>query len=64
MAYDLTAVLVVGISSRALFNLEDENALFEREGISAYTSYQLENIDNPPQQGTGFRLVQNLLSLT
>jgi len=28
MPYDLSNVLVVGISSRALFDLEEENALF------------------------------------
>ncbi len=63
MPYDLNNVLVVGISSRALFDLEVENALFERDGIDDYINYQLENIDMPPKQGTGFRLIQNLLSL-
>ena len=33
MAYDLTEPLVIGISSRALFNLEDENAVFEQYGL-------------------------------
>ena len=36
MAYDLTEPLVIGISSRALFNLEEENAVFEQHGLKAY----------------------------
>jgi 5'-nucleotidase len=63
MPYDLSNVLVVGISSRALFDLEEENALFDRDGINAFINYQLEHIDEPPRPGTGFRLIQNLLSL-
>jgi hypothetical protein len=34
MAYDLTDKLVIGISSRALFNLELENRLFQ-EGVAS-----------------------------
>jgi len=63
MPYDLSNVLVVGISSRALFDLEEENALFDRDGVNAFINYQLEHIDEPPRPGTGFRLIQNLLSL-
>lgn len=63
MPYDLNHVLVVGISSRALFDLEQENALFEQEGVEAFINYQLQHIDEAPHPGTGFRLIQNLLSL-
>jgi len=63
MPYDLSNVLVVGISSRALFDLEEENALFDRDGVNAFINYQLEHIDEPPRPGTAFRLIQNLLSL-
>lgn len=63
MAMDLSKVLVVGISSRALFNLEEENKIFVKNGIEEYTKYQLDNIDKLPRQGTGFRLIWNMLSL-
>ena len=36
MAFQLDGKLVVGISSRALFDLERENAIFETEGIEIY----------------------------
>jgi 5'-nucleotidase len=61
--YDLEKVLVVGISSRALFDLEKENELFDSQGLEAYTSYQIEKINDFPRPGTGFRLVKNILSL-
>jgi 5'-nucleotidase len=63
MSYDLSNVLVVGISSRALFDLEEENELFTSQGLDAYTAYQIENINNMPRPGTGFRLIKNILSL-
>jgi hypothetical protein len=33
------ARLVVAISSRALFDLEDSHNLFEREGLAAYAAF-------------------------
>lgn len=63
MPYDLTDVLVVGISSRALFDLEKEDEIFSKEGLDAYTAYQMEKINDCPRPGTGFRLVKNILSL-
>ena len=41
MAVDLTNVLVIGVSTRSLFNLEIENEIFENEGVEAFRSYQL-----------------------
>lgn len=39
MPYDLSKPLVIGISSRALFNLEEENRIFEQQGVKAYEEY-------------------------
>ena len=63
MAVDLSEVLVIGVSTRALFNLEDENKVFEEEGIEAFRKYQLQNEDELLQPGTAFHLVKNLLAL-
>ena len=41
MPYDLKNPLVIGISSRALFDLEVENRIFEEQGLSAYEDYQV-----------------------
>src|SRR5690625_7994243 len=63
MGLDLKNCLVVGISSRALFDLEKENEIFEKEGLEAYIRYQLEHEDEVLNPGTGFHLVRSLLEL-
>jgi len=63
MAYNLKDKLVVAVSSRALFNLEAENKVFEEKGLDAYYKYQLENENEPLQKGTGYRLIENLLKI-
>src|SRR3546814_10149840 len=55
--------LIVAISSRALFDLEDSHALFEREGIAAYQAYQREREDQVLAPGIAFPLVRKLLAL-
>lgn len=63
MPLDLSEILVVGVSSRALFNLEEENEIFEKEGIKGYRKHQQENEDIPLKKGTAFALVKSLLEL-
>lgn len=63
MPLDLSKVLVVGISSRALFDLEEENRIFDEEGLEAYSDFQLQHEDDVLQKGTAFPLVQALLKL-
>jgi 5'-nucleotidase len=63
MPYDLTNPLVIGISSRALFNLEKENEIFEKEGLAAYEEYQVANENAVLQKGSAFQLVKAFLNL-
>lgn len=63
MALNLSDILVIGVSTRALFNLETENKVFDREGIEGFRKYQLENEDKLLEPGTAFHLVQSLLQL-
>ncbi len=58
---DLTDKLVVAISSRALFDFEEENAVFETANDEAYMRLQLERLEQPAKAGVAFRLVQKLL---
>lgn len=55
--------LVVAISSRALFDLDEENRIFERDGQDAYTAYQVANEQEVLKPGVAFRLVQKLLAI-
>jgi len=63
MPTDLSDILVVGVSSRALFDLEEENAIFEKEGIDGYRRYQEAHEGQPLEKGTAFHLVRRLLDL-
>lgn len=63
MAYDLENRLVVGVSSRALFDLTYENRIYESEGVEAYCRYQIEHEDDILRPGPGFPLIRALLNL-
>jgi 5'-nucleotidase len=55
--------LVVAISSRALFDLDESHQIYEQQGTQAYCDYQIENEDVPLAPGTAFTLVSKLLAL-
>ena len=54
--------LVVAISSRALFDFEQENQVFEQSDDRAYMALQLERLDLPAKPGVAFSLVKKLLA--
>ena len=54
MAPTLDNKLVVAISSRALFNFEDENRIFESGNAPAYMALQLDRLDLPAPPGHRF----------
>ncbi|HEY8050230.1 MAG TPA: 5'-nucleotidase [Ramlibacter sp.] len=62
MAATLDDKLVVAISSRALFDFEEENALFESGDPAAYMKLQLERLDVPARPGIAFSLIKKLLA--
>ncbi len=55
--------LIVAISSRTLFDMEESHALFEREGIDAYADFQRTHEDDLLTPGIAFPLVRKLLAL-
>ena len=63
MPVSLNKLLVIGISSRALFDLETEEAIFRAQGLDAYRQHQLENENEILKPGAGFALVRALLKL-
>src|SRR5262249_21647403 len=63
MPVDLSKSLVIGVSSRALFDLEEANHVFETQGEAAYTKFQQGREKEVLQPGIGFRLVQAILGL-
>ena len=63
MPFSLDNLLVIGISSRALFDLEAEQSIFENQGLVAYRQHQLSNENDFLKPGAGFSLVRALLKL-
>jgi 5'-nucleotidase len=63
MAFSLDNLLVVGISSRALFDLEAEEAIFRTQGLDAYRRHQIAHENAILKPGAGFALARALLDL-
>ncbi|HWK52916.1 MAG TPA: 5'-nucleotidase [Hyphomicrobiales bacterium] len=55
--------LVVAISSRALFNLDESHRVYETQGVEAYRQYQIEHEEEPLEPGDAFHLVKKLLNI-
>ena len=62
MPASLEGQLVVAISSRALFDFEEENQRFEAGDDQAYMQLQLQRLDVPAPPGVAFSLVHKLLA--
>ena len=62
MPVSLAGQLVVAISSRALFDFEEENRHFEANDDRAYMRLQLERLEQPAKPGVAFSLVEKLLA--
>ena len=60
---DTASKLVIGIASRALFDLADSHEVFEKQGVDAYCQYQIANEDQPLMPGVAFHLARKLLAL-
>ena len=58
----LDGKLVVAISSRALFDFEQENQVFEQGDDRAYMALQLQRLEQPARPGVAFSLVKKLLA--
>lgn len=55
--------LVIGISSRALFDLHESHEVFEAQGLATYAEYQVAREDQHLGPGVAFPLVRKLLAL-
>ena len=54
--------LVVAIASRALFDFEEENKVFEQGDDRAYMNLQLERLDIAAKPGVAHSLIKKLLA--
>lgn len=63
MSKKISHKLVVAISSRALFDLDASNSVFEEQGIEAYANYQIQHENEILAPGVAFPLVKKFLNL-
>lgn len=63
MPVSLEGELVIAISSRTLFDLEESHRVFEQEGVEAYSAYQIERENEVLAPGVAFPFVRKLLRL-
>jgi 5'-nucleotidase len=56
-------MLRIGITSRALFDLDSSHSIFENEGLEAYKDHQILKENIPLKPGQAFLLVKKLLNL-
>jgi 5'-nucleotidase len=63
MPYSLADKLVIGISSRALFDLDEADEVFRREGLAAYRAFQRGHEQDVLAPGTAMPLIRGLLAI-
>ncbi|GJH23303.1 MULTISPECIES: 5'-nucleotidase [Caballeronia] len=61
--FTLEDKLVVAISSRALFDFEEENRVFETGDLAQYEALQRSRLETPAKPGVAFGLIRKLLAL-
>jgi 5'-nucleotidase len=63
MAYELDNRLVIGVSSSAVFDLRDSDAVFRRDGEAEYRKYQRAHLEEPFPKGIAYPFIKRILSL-
>ena len=60
---ELTPTLTIAISSRALFDLDESNRVYDEEGLEAYRRYQIAHEDKVLERGEAFFFVKKFLNI-
>ncbi|MHC6225912.1 5'-nucleotidase [Pseudomonas sp. X10] len=63
MPYELDNRLVIGVASSAVFDLNESDAVFRREGEAQYRKYQEQHLNAPLGKGIAFPFIKRLLAL-
>jgi len=63
MSAVLSDKLIIAISSRALFDLNESHSVYEQEGVEAYQRHQIEHENELLKPGVAFALARKLLRL-
>ena len=63
MPYDMSDKLKIAVTSRALFDLQEEDKLFREKGLVEFENYQIQNEDTIIRKGASFDIIEALLNL-
>lgn len=63
MAYPIDHKLVIAVSSSALFDLSESDAIFRSEGAKAYKEFQEKNLTNILSKGVAFPFIRRFLNV-
>ena len=63
MSYSIEKKLVIAISSSALFDLSESNAVYLEHGRQVYKQFQEENIDRILNKGVAFPFIKRFLNI-
>jgi len=55
--------LVIGVTTRAMFDLDEEHSVFQEQGVQAYAKLQRERENDPLKPGSAFEVTRRLLAL-
>lgn len=62
-AYPIDKKLVIAVSSSALFDLSESNAVFNKKGSKAYKKFQETNLDKVLDKGVAFPFIKRFLNI-
>jgi len=63
MPYPIEKKLVVGVSSRALFDLQTEDEIFKKQGLKAYKEFQNDNRTVVLEKGLAYPFIRRFLNI-
>ena len=61
--YPIDKKLVIAVSSSALFDLSESDLVFQKQGASAYETFQEENLEKTLDKGVAFPFIRRFLSI-
>jgi 5'-nucleotidase len=63
MSYPIEKKLVIAVSSSALFDLSESNAIFVEQGPKAYKEFQQDNLEKVLGKGVAFPFIKRFLNI-
>ena len=63
MAYPIEEKLVIAVASSALFELDEADAVYRKQGVRAYCEYQRKHENDVLRPGIAFPFVRRFLEL-